>query len=100
MLKHVNDAQLRAARGLLAWSVNDLARTSGVSPSEIVLFEMDGAAVDPQLLDQLVSSLEAAGVLFLDNRAVSEGGPGVRLKRQGPLDEGLHLNELTSDNDG
>ena len=100
MLKHVNDAQLRAARGLLAWSVGDLARASGVPHSAITAIEEAGTAVDPQLLDRLVGSLEAAGVLFLDNCAVSEGGPGVRLKRQGPLDEGLHLDELTSDNDG
>ena len=100
MLKGVNDAQLRTARALLGWSVGDLARSSGVPQSAILAIEEARTAGDPHTIDRVMRCLEAAGVIFLDDCAVSEGGPGVRLKRQGPLDEGLHLDELTSDNDG
>jgi hypothetical protein len=42
-------------------------------------------------------ALEQAGVQFI---AQNGGGPGVRLKRQGPPDEGLKPGELTAENDG
>ncbi|MHB2206640.1 DNA-binding protein [Methylobacterium sp. CM6257] len=66
----------------------------------LALIECQEDADDPHLLNRAVCSLETAGVIFLDNCVTIEGGPGVRLRRQGPCDEGLHLGELTSENDG
>jgi hypothetical protein len=71
-----------------------------VPEETLALIECQEDAGDPHLLDRVVRSLEAAGVIFLDNCTMVEGGPGVRLRRQSPCDEGLHLNELTSENDG
>lgn len=100
MLKRVTSAQLRAARGLLGWTVRDLAQTSGVPEEAVAMLERGDEAGDPHMLDRAVRSLEVAGAIFLDNCMMVEGGPGVRLSRQGPCDEGLHPGELTSDNDG
>lgn len=100
MLKRATSAQLRAARGLMAWTPSDLARASRVPEETLALIECQEDAGDPHLLDRIVCSLEAAGVIFLDNCVTVEGGPGVRLRRQGFCDEGLHLGELTSENDG
>jgi hypothetical protein len=100
MLKRATSAQLRAARGLMSWTPSDLARASRVPEETLALIECQEDADDPHLLDRIVCSLEAAGVIFLDNCVTVEGGPGVRLRRQGLCDEGLHLGELTSENDG
>ena len=100
MLRRVTSTQLRAARGLLAWTVRDLARYSGVHRNTITNIETEKSAGDPHKLDALARALECAGVIFLDNGMVAEGGPGVRLRQQGPCDEGLHANQLSSDNDG
>lgn len=100
MLKRVTSAQLRAARGLLAWTASDLAQASRVPEQAIKTIEREESTGDPYILDRAVHSLEAAGVIFLDNGMMAEGGPGVRLGRQGPCDEGLHLDELSSENDG
>ena len=91
MLKRVTSAQLRAARGLLGWTTGDLARASGVPEEALATLEREDDADDPHMLDRAVRSLESAGVIFLDNCMMVEGGPGVRLSRQGPCDEGLHL---------
>jgi hypothetical protein len=40
-------------------------------------------------------SFEVAGVIFVDGKE-----PGVRLKRRGRPDEGIRVNELTSENNG
>jgi hypothetical protein len=42
-------------------------------------------------------AFEGAGVQFIPQNG---GGPGVRLKRERPPDEGLRPGELTSENDG
>jgi transcriptional regulator with XRE-family HTH domain len=100
MLKRVTSAQLRAARGLLGWTLGDLAQASGVHEEAFAILEHEDDAGDPHMLDRAVRSLEAAGAIFLANCMMAEGGPGVRLSRKGPFDEGLHPGELTSDNDG
>ena len=99
MLKSVTDAQIRAARGLLAWTVGDLAARSGVAHDTIDRLETGVSPGDPQSCDILARVFEAAGVIFLDNCCIAEGGPGVRLKRQGPCDEGLRSDQLSSEND-
>jgi PAS domain S-box-containing protein len=56
--------QVRAARGILGWSVRELAELSGVSVSTIRRVE-DGQSNDHRLLLTIRSTLEQAGVEFL-----------------------------------
>lgn len=70
-------AQLRAARGVLNWSVRELSQAGGVSSSTIRrLEEMDGAPPGrEEALAPLQAALEAGGVEFL---FPPSGKPGVR----------------------
>jgi PAS domain S-box-containing protein len=71
-------AQMRAARGLLKWSVRDLARHSGISPAIIRrLEEYDGTPPlsDNSLSELLRSTLSGAGIEFLFPEF---GKPGLR----------------------
>jgi PAS domain S-box-containing protein len=63
----ITGAQLRAARGVLNWSVRDLADAANVSASTIRrLEEIDGAPSTPEnALQLLKTALESAGVEFL-----------------------------------
>jgi transcriptional regulator with XRE-family HTH domain len=73
-------AQIRAARALLAWSANELARRAGVSPRTLRNAEgADGIPpVQVRTLDRIRRALEAGGVEFTQ----SAGGVGVRLRRR------------------
>jgi PAS domain S-box-containing protein len=73
----ITGAQLRAARGILNWSVRDLAEAASVSPSTIRrLEESNGAPQGPEpSLAPIRASLEAAGVEFLFPPV---GKPGLR----------------------
>jgi PAS domain S-box-containing protein len=70
-------AQLRAARGILNWSVRELSQAAGVSSSTIRrLEEMDGAPPGREdSLQLLQTALETGGVEFL---FPPSGQPGVR----------------------
>jgi PAS domain S-box-containing protein len=70
-------AQIRAARGILNWSVRDLAEKSEVSGSTIRrLEETDGpAAPTEEAISPLRTALEKAGIEFLFPPA---GEPGLR----------------------
>jgi DNA-binding transcriptional regulator YiaG len=69
--------QLRAARGILNWSVRELSQAAAVSSSTIRRFEeMDGPPPGPEeALAPLQAALEGAGVEFL---FPPSGKPGVR----------------------
>lgn len=71
--------QIRAARALLRWSAEELARESGVGLSTIRRIE--NAAGVPSAsgknLAAIQEALEKAGVLFI---AANGNGPGVRLR--------------------
>ena len=75
----IEPAQIRAARALISWKQIDLAKASGVS--EISIKNIERGTTDPRssTLGALISALDKAGVLFLND---AEAGPGVRLKRQ------------------
>jgi transcriptional regulator with XRE-family HTH domain len=70
--------QLRAARALLGWSREDLAKHSGVSTLAIKSFETRGSDPRQTTIYKWRRALEEGGVVFLDRDA--NGGPGVRLK--------------------
>ena len=74
-------AQIRAARGLLRRSAEDLARESSLGLATIRRAEnADGETSMTAANDLAVRrTLEAAGVEFIDENG---GGPGVRLRKR------------------
>lgn len=73
----VTSAQIRAARGLLNWTVRDLAEKAGVHRNTVTRIETDATAPG-HAMSATVAALEAAGIEFIPENG---GGPGVRLKR-------------------
>jgi transcriptional regulator with XRE-family HTH domain len=72
--------QIRAARALLGWSQSKLAESAGMSLPTIKRVEAEkGPRVSEEARVRLRSSLEAAGVEFIDENG---GGPGVRLRKR------------------
>lgn len=70
-------AQVRAGRGLLGWSRDQLVAASGVPKRTLVRFEDENASPRSGTLAAIRTALEAAGVEFIEENG---GGPGVRLK--------------------
>ena len=77
-------AQMRAARALVGMEQRTLAELSGVSLPTIQRMEASNGVVRGviETLMKVMSALEAAGVEFINEGAVSSGGGrGVRLRR-------------------
>ena len=74
-------AQIRAARALLGWRQGDLSRASGVGTATIYRIERADSSTTGYVstLSRIQASLEAAGVLFIDDDG--SAGIGVRLAR-------------------
>ena len=74
----INPAQCRAARGLLAWSQHDLARSAGIGV--VTVHQLEAGTSEPRraTLDVIRRAFEAAGVEFIDENG---GGAGVRLRK-------------------
>lgn len=58
-------AQVRAARGLLGWSQQQLADRSEVTRRTIAAFELDGPNISPSSLRAILTALEEAGIEFI-----------------------------------
>jgi transcriptional regulator with XRE-family HTH domain len=73
-------AQLRAARALLNWSAAELATKSKLGVATIRRAERNDGLVGLTAAnaDQLVRTLQLAGIIFLPAEGL---GPGVRLSR-------------------
>lgn len=72
--------QLRAARNALGWSIEHLAKVSGVSVRTIIRFE-DVDGVPPSrsgTLHVVMGALEAAGIEFV---GTPDDGPGIRIHK-------------------
>ena len=79
--KHLTSDQIRAARAVLRWRAQDLARASAVGVATIrraELAERDTSMTTPNDL-AVRRALEAAGIDFIDENG---GGPGVRLRKR------------------
>jgi ribosome-binding protein aMBF1 (putative translation factor) len=76
----LSSAQIRAARALLRWSAEDLARETALSVATIRRAELTEDETSMTVANNLAvrRALEAAGVEFIDENG---GGPGVRLKK-------------------
>jgi predicted transcriptional regulator len=72
-------AQLRAARALVDWSREDLAKASAVPAPTIRDFELGNTDPKQGTVHKWRRALEAAGVEFTDETETN--GPGVRLKK-------------------
>jgi hypothetical protein len=75
----LTSAQIRAARALIRWSAEDLARHTALSVTTIRRAElMSSTTALTRANDQAIRRvLEQAGVEFIDGY---NGGPGVRLR--------------------
>ena len=73
----ISGIQIRAARGILRWSLKDLAEASGVSLPTVQRIELqDGVpSTKAQTLIDIRNALEAAGVEFI---GTPDESPGVR----------------------
>jgi transcriptional regulator with XRE-family HTH domain len=79
MTDNLLPAQLRAARALLAWTQQDLARAAQVGASTVADFERGHRTPVANNADAMRSALEAAGISFLPGGAVV--GPAPALHR-------------------
>ena len=75
----IKPAQIRAARALLGWNQDDLAKTAKVSIATIRRIEGRAGPVMAYVstLTRIQLAFESAGIRFLDSDAT--GGIGVRL---------------------
>jgi response regulator of citrate/malate metabolism len=78
-IKPLTSAQMRAARALIRWSAEDLARETALSVTTIRRAELTDEETAMTTANDLAvrRALEAAGVEFIDGDG---GGPGVRLR--------------------
>ena len=74
----ITSAQCRAARGLIDWSQQDLAREARVGI--VTVHQLEAGISEPRraTLDVIRRAFEAAGVEFIDENGA---GPGVRLRK-------------------
>jgi transcriptional regulator with XRE-family HTH domain len=70
--------QLRMARALLNWSLDDLAVASGVHRNTISNFETGKYRGEREKVGAMKNALESSGVIFVDENAE---GSGIRLRR-------------------
>ena len=80
-LKPLTSSQIRAARALLRWSAEDLARESTLGVTTIRRAELTEDETSMTVANDLAvrRALEGAGVEFIDENG---GGPGVRLRKR------------------
>jgi len=77
----LNPAQIRAARGLLDWRQEDLAKASGVGSATIRRIERSKQVTGhASTLVRLEEAFEKAGILFIDDD--EGGGYGLRLAKR------------------
>ena len=79
--KPLTSAQIRAARALIRWSAEDLAKETTLSVTTIRRAELkDSETRLTSSNDRAIRhALESAGVEFIDENG---GGPGVRLRKR------------------
>jgi transcriptional regulator with XRE-family HTH domain len=81
MEKSLSSAQIRAARALIRWTAEDLARASAVGLTTIRRAELREGATSLTAANDLAlrHALEEAGVEFIEKNG---GGAGVRLRKK------------------
>lgn len=80
MPSHLLPAQLRGARGMLDWSMMDLAKAAGVSVSTVKRMETaEEHPLSTEIRRAVWDAFTRAGVLFLDDEGE---GVGMRLRQR------------------
>jgi hypothetical protein len=81
-VKGLRSSQIRAARALLRWTADDLARESALGLNTIKRAELAEDETSLTIANDLAvrRALEAAGVMFIDENGGA--GPGVRLRKR------------------
>ena len=79
-LADFSPSHCRAARALLSWSQEDLARLCKITKKTIADFERGVTTPLPQTLTQIIEAFVAEGIEFLNG-----GSPGARLKAKEDL---------------
>jgi ribosome-binding protein aMBF1 (putative translation factor) len=79
----ISSGQIRAARGLIDWSQQQLAAATKLSVQTIKRMEghRGPAGSTEANVDAVRRALENAGVIFLESKSTKDGGAGVRLKK-------------------
>lgn len=77
----ISSEQIRAARALLRWEQKDLASASGVSLPSLKRLETQPGelAAQARTVDAIERAFNDAGVIFLGEGDVTDGGAGVRM---------------------
>ncbi|WP_426956905.1 helix-turn-helix domain-containing protein [Muricoccus radiodurans] len=73
----ITPPQCRAARGLLGWTQDELAKTARIGLNTLRNFETGKSVPMTNNLDAIRRALEAAGVLFIPENG---GGAGLRFR--------------------
>jgi transcriptional regulator with XRE-family HTH domain len=79
LIRMITRAQCRAARALLEWNQQELARKASVGIVTVHQFESGVSQPRRATLDVIRRAFESAGVEFIDENG---GGPGVRLRKR------------------
>ncbi|WP_395698666.1 helix-turn-helix domain-containing protein [Methylocella sp.] len=83
-MKNPSPGQIKAGRHLAGLSQADVVDATGLSIRTIKRAEDEqGATISDAAIAAIVDTLEAAGVIFIAEGEMRDGGPGVRL-RQNP----------------
>jgi transcriptional regulator with XRE-family HTH domain len=82
----LSGGQIRAARALLRWSTEELARQASLGLNTIKRAEAKDGKTSLTAANELAirRACEAAGVEFIDENG---GGPGVRIRKRRPRKE-------------
>ena len=75
--------QVRAARAMLGWTLDQLIAASGVPKRTLIRLESNDGFPRTATVLAVRAALESAGVEFI---AENGGGPGVRLQRRRDAD--------------
>jgi transcriptional regulator with XRE-family HTH domain len=75
----ITPGQCRAARGLLNWNQQDLAREAGIGI--VTVHQLEAGTSQPRraTLEVIKQAFERAGIEFIDENG---GGPGLRLRER------------------
>jgi transcriptional regulator with XRE-family HTH domain len=78
----IRSVQIRAARALLGWRQEDLAKASGVGTATIYRIEKSENSITgyASTLVRIQAALEQAGIEFIENDEV--GGYGLRFSKK------------------
>ncbi|WP_159598748.1 helix-turn-helix transcriptional regulator [Starkeya nomas] len=75
----ITPQQIRGARAMLGLTQASLADAAGISTTALNNIERGSADPKASTLAAIQRALEGAGVIFLGDGDMKEGGPGVRL---------------------